>query len=38
MKKVKKPLKAKQDIPTKLLDPILNPKAIWKAGQEEIKI
>jgi hypothetical protein len=38
MKKVKELLKAKQDIPTKLLDPILDPKAIWKARQEEIKI
>jgi hypothetical protein len=38
MKKVKELLKAKQDIPTKLLNPILNPEAIWKAGQEEIKI
>jgi hypothetical protein len=34
---VKELLKAKQDIPTELLDPIPDPEAIWKAGQEEIK-
>ena len=38
MKAVKELLKAKQDIPTKLRDPIPDPKAIWKARQEEIKI
>jgi hypothetical protein len=38
MKKVKELLKAKQDIPTELLDPIPDPEAVWKAGQEEIKI
>jgi hypothetical protein len=36
-KRVKELLKAKQDIPTELLDPIPDPEAIWKAGQEEIK-
>jgi hypothetical protein len=38
VKAVKELLKAKQDIPPELLDPIPDPEAIWKAGQEEIKI
>jgi hypothetical protein len=38
VKAVKELLKAKQDIPPKLLDPIPDLEAIWKARQEEIKI